>query len=200
MGNYVYLIGSNNDEFLKANSENVFVLSARYELPFFWLLLFDKADYSLIVDVSEPDSEFENRYPICATSKEKAIQNAERRQEFLLSILPKKWTDLWIEFINFLKSAEYDYLYFNQQESACLGDSFEDWGVKVVEILSALNESPVYYSGRLIFKRKYLKIGWYEALKMANIDFPEMEGITPWALAGGGDEFIPSEKYLRMWS
>ena len=94
MGNYAYLIGSNNQEFLKANKDNVFVLSARYELPLFWLLLLDTTDYSLVIDESEPDPEFENRYPICATSKEKAIKNAERRQAFILDLLPKKWADL----------------------------------------------------------------------------------------------------------
>lgn len=64
MGNYVYLIGSNSDEFLGANKENVFVLSARYELPLFWLFLFDAADYLLVINENEPDPEFENRYPI----------------------------------------------------------------------------------------------------------------------------------------
>ncbi|MGH1451515.1 MAG: hypothetical protein ACRBBM_19110 [Pseudomonadaceae bacterium] len=197
MGNYVYLVGSKQKEPLKAKDDSLFVLSARSELPLFWQLLYKSVDYSMVIDHEE--MEYENRYPFLSTSKELALSNAANRQDFILSILPAKWSPLWFEFIEFLRNSDSQYIHFHQQEYACLYEPFENWGEKIQEILSGFDSNPIFFKGRFIFRRRNLTIPWYLALEASNISFPSFRDIRPWKLVGGEGDFAPSERYLKMW-
>jgi hypothetical protein len=197
VGSYVYLIGSDVAQPLVAKENPIFMLSARYELPLFWLCLFKADDYSLVID--EAETEYENRYPFFSISKTLALKNATLREQYVLALLPGKWSKLWHEFIAFIQSSNCQYIHFNQIEHACMCDSFEEWREQNQQIIMGLDAEPIVYKRAFIFKRKYLTKAWYHALAAANITFPALNDITPWKLVGGDGEFMPSPKYLAMW-
>ncbi len=197
MGSYVYLIGSDSAKPLEAIKAPIFVQSARYELPLFWLCLFQSDDYSLTTESEE--TEYENQYSFFSTSKDSAIANAINREPFILDLLPAMWAPLWYEFLDFIKNSKSQFFHFNQTEHAQTCGSFEEWREKNQKILVCLDSDPIVYKKVLIFKRKYLTLAWYEVLVASGISFPALNDIMPWKLVGGEGDFVPSEKYLAMW-